>query len=115
MPVIDGGGGPRPTVSIGTSESAASSEPWLPPPGMVASREVDELPAGRGRDEHLAGVRVRERGGCAHATVGHLVEQRLVLVAVPARHDLRPSSRKSTIPAAGWASSRSATARGSAV
>src|SRR5262249_31317913 len=32
MPVIDAGGGLKPTVSIGTSESAARSDPWLPPP-----------------------------------------------------------------------------------
>ena len=28
---------------------------------VVAAREVEELPAGRGRDEHLAGVRVAQR------------------------------------------------------
>ena len=32
IPVIDVGGSPRPTVSIGTSESETASEPWLPPP-----------------------------------------------------------------------------------
>ena len=78
----------RPTVSIGTSESAASSEPWLPPPRVMAAAEVDELIPRRGRDEHLAGVRVAQRRLGARAPVRHRVEQREVLVAVAARDEL---------------------------
>ena len=39
------GGASIPTASIGTSESPATSEPWLPPPSVVAAGEVGELDA----------------------------------------------------------------------
>ena len=55
---------------------------------MVPAGEVDELPARRSRHEHLAGVRVRERGRRAHATVRHVVEEAEILVTVAARDDL---------------------------
>ena len=86
MPAIESGGGPRPTVSIGTSESAALERAVAAAAEMAAAGEVEELPAGRRRDEHLARVRVRERGRGAHAAVGNRVEDRVVLVAV-ASHD----------------------------
>src|SRR6476619_4850554 len=53
---------------------------------VVAAGEVEELPARRRGDEHLAGVRVAHRGRGTCASVGHRVEKRLVLVAVPARN-----------------------------
>ena len=88
IPVIDAGGSPRPTVSIGTSESAGGERAVAAAADVVAAGEVGELPAGRGRDEHLAGVRVAQRRLGARAAVGTLVEQREVLVAVAARDDL---------------------------
>ena len=54
---------------------------------VVAAGEVVELPAGRGGDEHLAGVRVRERRRSTQTAVGNRVENRVVLVAVAPRDD----------------------------
>ena len=56
---IDCGCASIPIVSIGTSESPRASEPWLPPPGVMAAGEVGELdtraPPRRAR---------RRRSGC---------------------------------------------------
>src|SRR6266516_1949042 len=54
---------------------------------MTAPGEVDELPAGCGRDEHLACVRVAERGSRPRVPIGDFVEQRRILIAVPPRDD----------------------------
>ena len=43
---------------------------------VVAAAEVGELPAGRGRQQHLAGVRVAQRRLGARAAVRVLVEER---------------------------------------
>ena len=69
-----------PIPSIGTS-AAGVERPVLPPPARSQPVEVGELPAGRGGDEHLAGVRVAQRGlegalrpsGYASRIVGVLV------------------------------------------
>ena len=109
MPVIDAGGGPSPTVSIGTSESAASSEPWLPPPRWCGRR--GRRTPSRARPRRAP----RRRSGSASAAAararpsGSVVEKRVVLVAVAPRRRAGRPPRSSTIPAAGWPSSRSAT------
>src|SRR3989440_2278876 len=54
-----------------------------PAAGVVATAEIGELEAGRGRDEHLAGVRVRERRVRTSKGV-RLVEDRLVSGRRPA-------------------------------
>ena len=76
MPVIEAGGSPSPTVSIGTSESPRRERAVAAAADVVASGEVDELPARCRRDEHLARVRVAERTLDAGAPVRVAVEQR---------------------------------------
>src|SRR5439155_2655532 len=49
--------------------------------GVVAAGDVDELPAGSGRHEHLACVRISQGGLDASEAVRMLLEQREVLVA----------------------------------
>ena len=95
--MIEPGSASSPTVSIGTSESPASSDPCEPPPRVVPPGEVGELPAGGRGDDQLAGVRVRERRPGALEPV-RVVEDRGVaarpvrrepkLLAVPARDRL---------------------------
>ena len=109
MPVIEVGGAPSPTVSIGTSESAASSEPWLPPPRwwLCPARSTNSQPGAAETSTSpafgLASAPDGTRGSCP--AVGHLVEQRHVLVAVAAhddaavlleQDDARPTARSSS-------------------
>ena len=95
---------------------------------VVAAGEVGELPAGRGGDEHVAGVRVREGGPGALERVGAVVEERRVAstfeppsgrrreAELPAARRATASSpsRKSTTSAPAKPSRRSASARASA-
>ena len=99
---------PRPTVSIGTSESAASSEPWLPPPRWCRPARSTNSQPGAAETSTSPAFGLRERRGGTLAPVGHRVEDRVVLVAVR-RATTRPPSRKRTIPAAGCSSRCSAT------
>src|SRR2546427_288253 len=67
MPVMLSGGGPSPTVSIGTIESPGNREPWLPPPkpwsrvGVRPPEVGDEDDGARGEEHVDATRRLEER------------------------------------------------------
>ena len=67
------GGSSNPAASIGTVESPASERAVASAAGVVAAAEVLELPALRGRDEHVAGVRARERAPDALEAFGYSI------------------------------------------
>src|SRR5581483_524481 len=114
MPVIDAGGSPSPTLSIGTSESATSSDPWLPPPrwwwparstnSQPGAAETITAPAFGFRS--AASARARPSGTASSSPRSAPTSRRATS---------SPFSRKTTMPAAGSASRRSAIARGSSV
>ena len=74
-------------AAIRKADSVSLERSVAPAAEMAAAREILELPAGRGGDEHAPGVRVAQRGVGARAAVGDGVEQRVVLVTVAARDD----------------------------
>src|SRR5207245_10802398 len=69
-------------VGVGCLERAVTAAAEV-----AGAGEVEELPARGGRDEHLARVRVPQRGGGPGAPVRYVVEERSVLVAVTPRDD----------------------------
>ncbi len=76
-----------PMPSIGTSESPATSEPWLPPPAWCdPARSVNSQPSAAETSTSPA-FRIAERRLHPLAAARVLVEQRRVLVAVAARDD----------------------------
>ena len=109
------GGAPSPTVSIGTSESARSSEPWLPPPRWWRPARSSNSQPGAAETSTSPAFGLRERGSGAHAPVRHRRRAAQGPRRRRAARPRRPSSGKRTMPADGSASKRSATPRGSSV
>ena len=63
-------GSSTPLSTSAPSESQACSEPWLPPPTCAWRAPVEELVAGGGRQQHLAGGGAGERRPHARERVG---------------------------------------------
>ena len=107
MPVIDGGGSPRPTVSIGTSESAVASDPWLPPPTWLRpARSANSQP---GAAETITSPAFGLRSAPSARARPSRYSSRSARSSSPSRRaTTSPSSRKSARSTAGSPSSASA-------
>src|SRR5206468_7317082 len=111
-PVIDPGGSSKPIVSIGTSESSAASEPWLPPPTWLRpARSANSQPGAAATITSPAfGLR---SAASARARPSGKRSSSVRSSSPPDRATSEPSSRKTATSTDGSSSKAAASARGS--